>query len=83
MDAGIPKTDAAQYAAVFNSNRMTFEMLMDLNKEYLKDLEITVLGDVIAILKHAKKEQNKRTTDRVLARPSLADEPKPQKPSSS
>ena len=41
------------------------------------------MGDVIAILKHAKKEQNKRTTDRVLARPSLADEPKPQKPSSS
>ena len=47
------------------------------------------MGDVIAILKHAKKEQNKRTTDRVLARPSLADEPlpkplpKPQKASSS
>ena len=41
------------------------------------------MGDVIAILKHAKKEQNKRTTDKVLARPSLADEPKPQKASSS
>ena len=36
MDAGIPKTDAAQYAAVFNSNRMTFEMLMDLNKVLLQ-----------------------------------------------
>ena len=34
MDAGIPKTDAAQYAAVFNGNRMTFEMLMDLNKVF-------------------------------------------------
>ena len=27
---------------------------------------ITVLGDIIAILKHAKQAQNKLTTDRVL-----------------
>ena len=32
----------------------------------MKDLEITVLGDVIAILKHAKTVQNKRTTEKVL-----------------
>ena len=32
IDAGIPKNVAAQYAAVFNTNRMSFEMLMDLNK---------------------------------------------------
>ena len=29
-------------------------------------MEITVLGDVIAILKHAKTVQNKRTTEKVL-----------------
>merc|ERR1711981_18947 len=39
---------------------------MDLNKEYLKDLEITVLGDVIAVLRHAKTVQQKRTTEKVL-----------------
>jgi len=37
-------------------------MLVDLNKEYLKDMGITLLGDVIAILKHANyvHESNSR-----------------------
>lgn len=30
-------------------------MLMDLNKDYLKDLEINLLGDIILVLKYAKK----------------------------
>lgn len=29
-------------------------MLMDLNKEIMNELGITVVGDIIAILKHAK-----------------------------
>lgn len=29
-------------------------MLMDLSKEIMMDLGITVIGDIIAILKHAK-----------------------------
>ena len=32
LDAGIPKTVAARYAVTFSDNRMSFEMLMDLNK---------------------------------------------------
>ena len=53
-EAGIPAGDAANYAVVFTDNRMTRAMLMDLTKEYLKDMGISILGDVISILKHAK-----------------------------
>lgn len=53
-------------------------MLPDLNKEYLKDMGISLLGDVIAILKHAKHvhENNVRVglleTTAVVAEPAVA-----------
>ena len=37
----------------FVDNRIERNMLGDLDKDYLKELGITVLGDIIAILKHA------------------------------
>ena len=49
-DAGIPTTEAKAYARTFNENRIRDPK--DLNKELLKELDITVLGDRIAILKH-------------------------------
>lgn len=56
--AGIPAGDSAHYAIMFSDNRITKEMLLDLSKEYLTDMGISRLGDIIAILKHAKHIYN-------------------------
>ncbi|XP_062860494.1 uncharacterized protein C19orf47 homolog isoform X1 [Trichomycterus rosablanca] len=53
-DAGIPPGLASNYAVSFVDNRIQKSMLMDLSKEIMIDLGITVIGDIIAILKHAK-----------------------------
>jgi len=68
-EAGIPPGDAANYAVTFTDNRITRTMLLDLTKEYLTDMGIGILGDVIAILKHAKTvySQVKREYDAVTS----------------
>lgn len=66
MEAGIPKDSAVQYAVSFEENRMDMNMLMDLDKEYLRDLKITALGDIISILKQAKIQHDRLTSARVL-----------------
>ncbi|XP_016431436.1 uncharacterized protein C19orf47 homolog isoform X4 [Sinocyclocheilus rhinocerous] len=53
-DAGIPPGLAVNYAVSFVDNRIQKSMLLDLSKEIMMDLGITVIGDIIAILKHAK-----------------------------
>ena len=59
LDAGIPPSDAGNYAVTFTEHRIQADMLSELTKEYLADMGITVLGDVIAILKHARTEHSK------------------------
>uniref|UniRef100_A0A672IS44 Chromosome 19 open reading frame 47 n=1 Tax=Salarias fasciatus TaxID=181472 RepID=A0A672IS44_SALFA len=54
-DAGIPASLAVTYAVSFVDNRIQKNMLMDLSKDIMMDLGITVIGDIIAILKHAKQ----------------------------
>lgn len=59
LDAGIPPSDAGNYAATFTEHRIQSDMLGELTKDYLADMGIKVLGDIIAILKHARIEHAK------------------------
>jgi len=59
LDAGVPASDAGNYAVKFTEHRIQPDMLSDLTKEYLNDMGITLLGDVIVILKHARMEHAK------------------------
>lgn len=52
--AGIPDGIAARYASSFASNRVTREMVPDLDKDTLIDLGITAVGDQMAVLKRVK-----------------------------
>ena len=54
QDAGIPASESANYAVTFCDHRIQEDMLPDLTKEYLNDMGVTMMGDIIAILKHAK-----------------------------
>lgn len=75
-ECGIPAGEATNYAIIFTDNRIQKDMLIDLTKEYLKDMGITVLGDVIGILKHAKEVHSQNARDKVL-KGSVADRPVP------
>ncbi|KAK3591782.1 hypothetical protein CHS0354_007631 [Potamilus streckersoni] len=78
-DAGIPAGDAANYAVIFSDNRISSDMLMDLNKDYLNDMDITILGDVISILKHAKSVYTQESRDKALRNVSSTKSPTPKK----
>ncbi|XP_061387659.1 uncharacterized protein C19orf47 homolog [Musca vetustissima] len=65
--SGIPSPAAATYAHIFVENRIQSDMLMDLNKEYLREMGITPMGDIIAILRHAKNVSDQTAREKVLS----------------
>ncbi|XP_075393411.1 uncharacterized protein C19orf47 homolog isoform X2 [Tenrec ecaudatus] len=73
-EAGIPPGPAVNYAVMFVDNRIQKSMLLDLNKEIMNELGVTVVGDIIAILKHAKvvhrQDMCKAATEPVSCSPS-------------
>lgn len=55
-EAGLPVEAADNYAILFGfEHRISFDMLPDLNREILADMGIKKMGDVISILRYAKK----------------------------
>lgn len=58
LNAGLSQQLSLEYAATFSRNRMTLDMLSELNKDILQDLGVKALGDIITILRFAKEEQS-------------------------
>lgn len=65
-DAGIPSKEAKNYAVMFTEHRIRKDMLMDLNKDILNSLGVTLIGDVISIVRHAKEVHSATTREKVL-----------------
>ena len=55
--ANIPSAECTTYAEIMHSNRITDPS--DLTKELLKELGITIAGDIISILKNATSNEQK------------------------
>ncbi|CAH8512209.1 unnamed protein product [Heterobilharzia americana] len=53
--AGVPAKVRETYAGIFVEHRISNTVLADLDKDHLKDMGITVIGDIISILKQCKK----------------------------
>lgn len=67
QSAGVPAGAAATYAHIFYENRMELDMLTDLNKEYLREMGILPMGDIIAILRHARKVHDQNMREKILS----------------
>lgn len=66
IGAGFPQDVATKHAVVFSNNRIHPDMLPDLDKPSLKEMGITLMGDMIAILRYAKKVVEETTCEKFL-----------------
>ena len=71
VGAGLPDGVAENYALAFVEHRIQTDMLIDLDKEYLREMGIQAMGDVIAILRHARKTSQGVASGNAARRPPL------------
>jgi len=57
--AGLPMRIASQYAKTFVDNRLRSSHLSDIDKSVLKEMGISAIGDILAVLKQIEKEKEK------------------------
>lgn len=70
-DAGINNsTAAALYASTFAENEIEENMVGDLTRDILREIGITVMGHVLAILKHAKVVHSRAENEKIVAKTS-------------
>jgi hypothetical protein len=62
-----PDYRTSRFADLLPWFRIKMSMLLDLDKDYLKDMDITLMGDIINILKHARVVANRNTSEMVLS----------------
>lgn len=74
-DAGIPEEAAHQYAKSFTENRMTFEILPSMDRSFLRDLGITVIGDIMKILQHVSSSSTPDSTTYATTNPTPSVKP--------
>lgn len=43
------------------------DMLTDLNKEYLREMGIAAMGDIISVLRHSKSVSDQSARDKILS----------------
>lgn len=69
-DSGIPRGPASEYAGLFCDHRIKDDLLGDLTKDILNDIGITVMGDIMSILKCAKavyaKLEREKSSNRLI-----------------
>ncbi|XP_063237507.1 uncharacterized protein C19orf47-like [Bacillus rossius redtenbacheri] len=69
-NAGIPESVSASYANKFAENRIKRDMIKDLTKDILRDMGVTCMGDIIAILRHAKEVYEEEILEKVIGQSS-------------
>lgn len=68
LAAGLPQSVSTKYAMIFTDHRIQEKFLEDLTKDMLYDMGIKTIGDIIAILKHAREVTDERIQRELMSK---------------